>query len=496
VRSRRPTSLIASIVTALSASAVLAVSASAAAPVLIGEFACEAGNACNGATTFVPQGAAVDQASGDVYVTDAEHGLIDRFHSDGSYDSQIVNASFEFGQLKSGIAVDGYGDLYVGGRNGNAYAYEPSGSLVWEKVDVVNRICGVGFDPSGKLWIADNQHDELVELDRASGEKTGATIGVETPYEAGPCKFVFLADGRVDAIEAGGSLSEYSGAGAFLRDLQPGTGGWATDVALDPATGSVFAPVFEASQGRSKLREWSSFGNPLSSVSIPEVSENLDASEGVAIDSARGRIYVADPEAHKVLAFGFAGPLTVNVSGAGEVQSDPAGISCQVDESCTAELAGTVTLTASPAPGHVFAGWLGCKKTGASTCAVDVNGETEVTAVFLKDGAVGPSGPQGETGSKGAKGDDGPQGPQGRPGRPAKVVCKVKGPRKPKVTCTVKEEATAFATRLRWRLIRGGHTVNQGTTRHGRIHLGVLPPGHYRLKVEGGKGATAIVVGY
>jgi DNA-binding beta-propeller fold protein YncE len=491
VRPRRRTSFIVSIFGALCALGIFAAGASAAAPVLIDEFGCEVGNACSSATTFEPQSVAVDEANGDVYVTDVEHSVIDRFHSGGSYDSQIVNASFEFGAHKSGIAVDGFGDLYVGGLNGNAYAYEPSGALAWEKVDLVNKICGVGFDSSGQLWIADNQHDELLELDRASGEKTGTTIGVETPYEAGPCKFVFLAGGRIDAIESSGALGEYSSAGAFLRDLQPGTGGWATDVALDPASGSVFAPVFEASQGRSKLREWSSFGNPLSSVSIPETTENLDASEGVAIDSARRRIFVADPEADKVLVFGFAAPLTVNVTGAGEVQSDPSGISCQADESCTAELAGTVTLTANPSPGYVLAGWLGCKATSANTCAVDVGSATEVTAVFLKDGTVGSTGQRGETGPKGTEGDEGPRGPQGKP---ARVICKVKGARKPKVTCTVKEEPTATATRLHWRLVRGGHAISHGTTRHGHIRLGALPPGHYRLKVEGRQGATAIVV--
>lgn len=240
------------------------------------------------------------------------------------------------------------------------------------------------------------------------------------------------------------------------------------------------------------MREWSSFGNPLSSVSIPEVTENLDASEGVAIDSSRRRIYVADPEAGKVLVFGFAALLTVNVSGAGEVQSDPAGISCQTDESCTAELAGTVTLTANPSPGHVLAGWIGCKKTGANTCAVDVDGATEVTAVFLSDGSVGPTGPKGETGAKGANGDE---GARGKPGPPAKVTCKVKGAKKPKVICTIKDDPTATATRLRWRLMRGGHAVSHGATRHGRINLGALPPGHYRLKVEGREGTAAITVG-
>lgn len=37
--------------------------------------------------------------------------------------------------------------------------------------------------------------------------------------------------------------------------------------------------------------------------------------------------------------------------------------------------------------------------------------------------------------------------------------------------------------------------VRHGSTGHGRIKLGAPAPGHHRLKVEGRKGATAIVVG-
>jgi hypothetical protein len=186
------------------------------------------------------------------------------------------------------------------------------------------------------------------------------------------------------------------------------------------------------------------------------------------------------------------------------VESDPLGISCQADESCTNEFAGAVTLTASPAPGHVFAGWLGCKKTSADTCVVTVDAATEVTAVFLEEGSAGPTGPQGGTGAAGSNGADGAKGsdgaagsrgPQGKQGPATKVTCKVKGAKKPKVTCTVKQDATASAARLRWRLMRGGHAVSHGTARHGRIQLGALPLGHYRLKVEGRKGATAIMVG-
>ncbi len=42
--------------------------------------------------------------------------------------------------------------------------------------------------------------------------------------------------------------------------------------------------------------------------------------------------------------------------------------------------------------------------------------------------------------------------------------------------------------------MHAGHTVKHGATRKGRVHLGALPTGRYRLKVEGHGGATAIVV--
>ena len=68
--------------------------------------------------------------------------------------------------------------------------------------------------------------------------------------------------------------------------------------------------------------------------------------------------------------------------GIGTVSSVPAGIACGSD--CTERYTeGTVvTLTASPAEGSVFAGWLGggCTKTGP--CTVTINEDTTVTAAF------------------------------------------------------------------------------------------------------------------
>jgi hypothetical protein len=112
-------------------------------------------------------------------------------------------------------------------------------------------------------------------------------------------------------------------------------------------------------------------------------------------------------------------------NGTGTVTSNPAGINCGT-EPCEATYSEgeVVTLTATPASGSVFAGWLGCKPVSGeiSKCHVTVTGEVEVTAVFLAEGAqgpggpTGPQGPQGTTGPQGPQGNPGSQGPQGNPG--------------------------------------------------------------------------------
>ena len=99
-------------------------------------------------------------------------------------------------------------------------------------------------------------------------------------------------------------------------------------------------------------------------------------------------------------------PLTVSLTGEGEVTSTPAGIACTAGE-CTHELEGEVTLTAKAAAGYEFAGWIGCRPTSATTCTVVRTAATEVTAVFLKAGREGVAGKAGATGNEGVPGPTG-----------------------------------------------------------------------------------------
>lgn len=392
---------------------------------MIDEFACEAGNACNGATTFEPKSVAVDENTGDIYVTDAELSVVDRFQPNGTYDSQIANGAFDFSTAPVSLVVDGAGNLYIGGKSGNAYGYGPFGSVLWEKPEVIDhRIRDIGFDPSGGLWVLDRTDEELVELDPVTGEKTGGSISMAfDPVYGGACALAFRVTGTIAAGGCEAPFSEYAADGSFLRALEDDPEETPEDVAVDPTTNSLFAVFAERAATASTLRQWDSSGDPVASVALPSLEPGAASlfPSGIAVDSSRNRIYVAaggGSAAGRVLVYGIPAPLTVNVTGAGTVESDPVGISCQADESCTDEFAGVVTLTATPAPGYILAGWLGCKKTSADTCEVSVDAATEVTAVFLKEGTAGPTGPQGGTGPVGPTGGNGTNGANGKEGPP------------------------------------------------------------------------------
>jgi hypothetical protein len=85
-------------------------------------------------------------------------------------------------------------------------------------------------------------------------------------------------------------------------------------------------------------------------------------------------------------------PVTVFITGEGEVASTPAGLTCSTAQ-CTHEFEGEVILTATKAaPGYEFAGWIGCRPISATACRVDRAASTEITAVFLKLAQAGRAG--------------------------------------------------------------------------------------------------------
>jgi hypothetical protein len=236
-------------------------------------------------------------------------------------------------------------------------------------------------------------------------------------------------------------------------------------------------------------------------------------------------------------------PLTVFITGQGEVESTPAGIMCSSEE-CTQEFEGVVTLTEKEkaGSGYEFAGWIGCRKVNATTCEVAVTAASEVTAAFVKagtqgptgatgaTGATGPEGPKGSTGSTGSTGPAGPTGPAGSNGEKgangANGAAGAQGPAGPAgaagpagpagrvelVTCTKSGKKKKCTTKLvsgtvkftatgssasvaQATLSRHGAVYAAGTARstHGTMSLRLLPvrklrPGRYTLTLISGAG--------
>ena len=85
-----------------------------------------------------------------------------------------------------------------------------------------------------------------------------------------------------------------------------------------------------------------------------------------------------------------AGPYVITVggfSGSGTVTSIPAGLNCNFDTGnpfCTGSFASgtTVTLAATPDPGHDFEGWSGAC-TGPGSCMLNMTADKQVTATFV-----------------------------------------------------------------------------------------------------------------
>jgi streptogramin lyase len=298
---------------------------------------------------------------------------------------------------------------------------------------------------------------------------------------------------QIGRITPSGAISELAApAASFPQGIAPGADGnlWFTDsgtkaiarfgLGAPPASGrppSVNGIAQVGTQqvcGGDRWANWAGIqpedgGLLSSSTSPPAVQWFEGTSPRLAISGATGRTYTP-----------AAGDL---------------GKSLSCTENVTYRLPLNVTTSANSAAVTVISQNSGPTGATGATGAAGSNGATGPT------GAQGPVGDAGAPGAAGKDGAQGPAGPAGPAGRDAKATCKVKkSGAKVKVTCKVQLVASASSARLRWRLMHAGHAYAHGTTqaRHHRarlrLNLSHLGKGRYLLRLQGGKGATAIVV--
>jgi hypothetical protein len=373
-----------------------------------------------------------------------------------------------------------------------------------ENTPDVNELAGEGF------------YAELLKAFPAPGsELVGWTV--DKGYDPNECPYIFGPSGCLVYNEVEGEGIEWEVTATFalepvLSINQSGAGTGTVVCEFNGTPGTCAGPHRKGTEV--KVSASAGVGSELGPIAGSGSAAGCNASP------CEFKLEEGSSVGVKFIATGLS--VFLGGSAEGSVTSTPPDTAINCGSTCSATYAnGTVVaLAAHSDPGAVFAGWIGCRHTGPTTCETTIEGESEVTAVFVANGVVGPPGPQGNPGSpgakgnpgatgptgatgatgaqgaQGAKGDTGAQGaqgatgPQGPVGANGKVTCKVKGK---KVTCTVKYAKSSSTQSLRWKLMRGDHAISHGTSKGAlRLDLSNLRAGHYTLHA-GGK-STSIVI--
>jgi hypothetical protein len=229
-------------------------------------------------------GVAVDSSlsinAGDVYVSDTEHHVVDRFDEDGEFMCQITGSSTEAkdpsakecdasgsgvtGKITpAGLAVDSSGDVYVANdASGDLDEFGPGGNLlrtITSKGHLSKEMMGIALDSSGDLYVTLFKAS-VVELDSAGTfqrELGAGAVGVAVNSATTPNQVYVAEQPKPEEHEKPPEpqgLSEYEPSGV-LRSFTALSGpSFFPGLAVDTATGTIYAAsaqlVSSAPQGK------------------------------------------------------------------------------------------------------------------------------------------------------------------------------------------------------------------------------------------------------
>ncbi len=301
-------------VTALAAAALVATSSSPAAALTQRVFSTTIGEPCarqpcGEGQLEEPDGVAVDEATGDVYVVDKGNDRVQEFNGSGAYLAQFNGSAAPTGGFSSPteIAVDNSsspldpsaGDVYVvDAGNDVVDKFDSAGTYLGQVREVggvaFESLDGVAVDPEGDLWVYSvSPETGAGEMSRFSDAPANEFLSTrESPFGASPG---FAVDSHDDLYINRGSelvaeLNEDAEVLIEAIDEEPSTA-----VAVDQASDEVYVDnatsvgVFAVGSGSASLIE--RFG-----------SGRLASGSGIAVDSQTGTAYVADASAGQVFA--------------------------------------------------------------------------------------------------------------------------------------------------------------------------------------------------
>lgn len=215
-----------------------------------------AGSFAEAGESGLPAQLAVDQSTGDLYVPDVIHGVIDKFKPSGEFLSEV---HVEFA---SSVAVDpANGNLYASSFFGHVFVFDSSGDPVSE-FSPGGLVRGLAVTAAGKVYVSNGQETNIYkpngELEGQLDPRSSAGIAIDT------------ANGDL-YIDEGNQVARFNSAGAELETFGAGRLNGSVGLALKPG-GHLYA-----SNGHG-VADFSPFGllsNPAvdSPVVIDSVSE-------------------------------------------------------------------------------------------------------------------------------------------------------------------------------------------------------------------------------
>jgi DNA-binding beta-propeller fold protein YncE len=195
-----------------------------------------------------------DASSGDVYVTDSSHGVIDKLDPSGNPVSFSGSASYvsgsqitgtpsgSFSNLQGGITVDSSGNIYaVDQGNDVVDEFDQTGTFVRQFTGAgtpsgsFGSIAGVGVDDAtGNVYIVDSA-DNAVDEFSSTGTFVGQLTGAGTPAGSfnTPQGVAVDASGDVYVTDGGNHVIDKFGPDVILPDV---TTGQATNIGPSSAT--------------------------------------------------------------------------------------------------------------------------------------------------------------------------------------------------------------------------------------------------------------------
>ncbi len=248
------------------------------------------------------QGVAVDQASEDVYVYDTgAGGKVYKFDSSGapvSFSALTGNAiegvggtsgaENEIAIAPAGASGGTAGDIYVA-NNVAVKIYDQSGTQLGELT--ASEPCGVATDPAGHVFVG-VYPSEVIEYTPSADPVTNADqTAISSGVVQGICNVAADGLGNIYAAKYNGEVSKLEGLGDSSASLLDSS---ATTLAVDPATNDVYANREVA------VRQYDSSGTLLGSFG----SDRLVGSRGIAVNAAKGEIYVGNAATNRVEIFG------------------------------------------------------------------------------------------------------------------------------------------------------------------------------------------------